>query len=61
MTYRMSCRPTEADHTLHFREVTAEQVEDTADHTDDRKTTVRGWKRSGERTDVSVGGGGSLD
>jgi hypothetical protein len=22
------------------------------------KTTVRGWKRSGERTDVSLGGGG---
>jgi hypothetical protein len=25
------------------------------------KTTVSGWKRSGERKDVSVGGGGTLD
>ena len=24
-------------------------------------TTVSGWKRSGERKDVSVGGGGTLD
>jgi hypothetical protein len=62
VTYRMSCRPTDADHTLHFREATVERswgipppmltIE---------KTTVSGWKRSGERKDISVGGGGTLD
>jgi hypothetical protein len=60
--YRMSCRPSEEDRTLHFREVVTERswglpppavtVE---------KSTVRGWKRTGERGDVAVGGGGTLD
>lgn len=62
VTYRMSCHLTEDDHTVHFREAVIERswgipppiltVE---------TTTVSGWKRSGERHDVSLGGGGDLD
>jgi hypothetical protein len=60
--YRMSCRLAEAEHMVLFREAVTEKswglpppaftVE---------KTTTTGWKRSGTRTDVSVGGGGSID
>ena len=62
VTYRMSCRPTEADHTLHFREAVAERSWGIPPPTlTVETTTTSGWKRSGERTDVSVGGGGALD
>ncbi len=62
VTYRMACRPTETDHTLHFREATVERSWGIPPPTlTVEKTTVSGWKRSGQRTDVSVGGGGSLD
>ncbi len=58
-----SCQLTEPDHTVHFGE----------DRPVERSwgippptltvetTTTSGWKRNEKRTDVSVGGGGSLD
>ena len=62
VTYRMSCRLTESDHTVHFREAVAERSWGIQPPTlTVEKTTQSGWKRSGERTDVSLGGGGSLD
>ena len=62
VTYRMSCHPTDADHTLHFREATVERSWGIPPPTlTVEKTTVSGWKRSGERKDISVGGGGTLD
>lgn len=62
VTYRMSCRLAEADHTLHFREAVVERSWGIPPPTlTVEKTTVSGWKRSGERVDASLGGGGSLD
>lgn len=58
----MSCRLTESDHSVHFREAVVERSWGIPPPTlTVEKTTVSGWKRSGERTDVSLGGGGSLD
>ena len=58
----MSCRPTEQDHTLHFRESVVERSWGIPPPTlTVEKTSVSGWKRSGERKDVSLGGGGALD
>jgi hypothetical protein len=62
VTYRMSCRPTDADHTVHFREAVVERSWGIPPPTLTVETaTVSGWKRSGKRDDISVGGGGSLD
>ncbi len=62
VTYRMSCQLTAVDHTVHFREAVAERSWGIPPPTlTVEKTTVRGWKRSGERHDASVGGGGTLD
>lgn len=62
VTYRMSCHLTEADHTVHFREAVVERSWGIPPPTlTVETTTVSGWKRSGERHDVSVGGGGALD
>jgi hypothetical protein len=62
VTYRMSCRTTEADHSVRFREIVVERSWGIPPPTLSVETTkVSGWKRSGERHDVSVGGGGSLD
>ena len=62
VAYRMSCRPTESDHTVHFRESVSERSWGIPPPTLTVETTsVSGWKRSGTRKDVSVGGGGSLD
>ncbi len=62
VTYRMSCRPTEEDHTLHFREAVAERSWGIPPPTMTvEKTTVSGWKRSGEHSETAVGGGGALD
>lgn len=59
VTYRMSCRLAEAERTLHFREVVTERSWGIPPPTlTVEKTTVSGWKRSGERTDISLGGGG---
>lgn len=62
VAYHMSCRLTEPDHVAHFREAVVERTWGIPPPTLTVETTsVSGWKRSGERHDVSVGGGGSLD
>jgi hypothetical protein len=62
VNYKMSCRLAEAERTLHFRETVVERSWGIPPPTlTIEKTTVSGWKRSGERTDVSLGGGGKLD
>lgn len=63
VTYRMSCRLSEPDHTVHFREVVLEKSWGIPPPTlTVETTTTSGWKRSGQRKDVSLGGqGGVLD
>jgi hypothetical protein len=62
VTYRMSCHLDEADHTVHFREAVIERSWGIPPPTlTVETTTVSGWKRSGERHDLSMGGGGALD
>ena len=62
VAYRMSCRPTEQDHTIHFREAVVERSWGIPPPTVTVETSsVSGWKCSGERKDVSVSGGGTLD
>ena len=62
VTYRMSCRLAETERTLHFREAVVERSWGIPPPTlTVEKTTISGWKRSGERSDVSLGGGGALD
>ena len=62
VTYRMSCRLTEADRTVHFREAAVERSWGIPPPTlTVETTTISGWKRNEKRTDVSVGGGGSLN
>ena len=62
VAYHMSCRLTEADHTVHFRESIVERSWGIPPPTLTVETTsVSGWKRSGQRHDASVGGGGALD
>jgi hypothetical protein len=59
VTYRMSCRPSPADHTVQFRESVTESSWGLPPPTMTvERTKVSGWKLSGERTDVSAGGGG---
>jgi hypothetical protein len=61
-TYRMSCQLSEPDHTVHFREAVAERSWGIPPPTlTVEKTTQTGCQLSGERHDVSLGGGGSLD
>jgi hypothetical protein len=61
VAYRMSCRLTEPDHTVHFREAAVERSWGIPPPTLTVETTsTSGWKRNEKRTDVSVGGGGSL-
>lgn len=62
VTYRMSCRLSEPDHTVHFREAIIERSWGIPPPTLTVETTTQsGWQRSGKRHDVSPGGGGSLD
>lgn len=62
IAYHMSCRLTESDHTVHFRESIVERSWGVPPPTLTVETTsLSGWKRSGERRDVSIGGGGVLD
>ena len=62
VAYRMSCRLTEADHTVHFREAAIERSWGIPPPTLTVQTTrTSGWKLDEKRTDVSVGGGGSLN
>jgi len=62
VVYRMSCRVAEVEHAVLFREAVIEKSWGMQPPTFTvEKTTVSGWKRSGERTDVAVGGGGTVD
>jgi hypothetical protein len=62
VNYKMSCHLSEADQTVNFREAVVERSWGIPPPTlSVEKTTVSGWKRSGARSDVSLGGGGSLD
>lgn len=62
VVYRMSCRATEAEHVVLFREAVSEKSWGVPPPTFTvEKETISGWKRSGERADVSVGGGGAID
>lgn len=62
VSYRMSCRLDEAARVVHFREAVTERSWGLPPPTlTVEKTTVKGWRRSGERSDISVGGGGALD
>ena len=62
VVYRMSLRLAEAEHAVLFREAVVETSWGLPPPTLTVQTeTVSGWKRSGQRKDVSVGGGGTLD
>ena len=62
VVYRMSLRLAEAEHAVLFREAVVETSWGLPPPTLTVQTeTVSGWKRSGQRKDVSVGGGGALD
>ena len=62
VAYRMSCRPIEQDHTVHFHEVVVERNWGIPPPTLTMETTsASGWKRSGAHKDVSAGGRGTLD
>ena len=62
VVYRMSLRLAEAEHAVLFREAVVETSWGLPPPTLTVRTeTVSGWKRSGQRKDVSVGGGGGLD
>jgi hypothetical protein len=62
LSYRMSCRAAEAERVLHFREMIKETWWGIPPPTFTVETTkVSGWKRSGTRTDHSLGGGGAID
>jgi len=58
----MSCRLTESDHTVHFREAIVERSWGIPSPTlTVETTTTSGWMLNDKRRDVSIGGGGSLD
>lgn len=62
VTYRMSCRLDEAAHAVHFREAVIESSWGLPPPTFTTEwSTIKGWARSGRRTDRSVGGGGTID
>jgi hypothetical protein len=61
VVYRMACGLTD-DHTVHYREAVIETSWGIPPPTLSVETTVqRGTKLSGQRHDVSPGGGGTLD
>ena len=61
-SYKMSCRLMEAEHAVRFREMASETSWGVPPPTFTVETTsVKGWERSGKRTDRSVGGGGTID
>lgn len=60
--YRMSCRLSEADHAVVFREAVSESSWGLPPPTVTVETeTVSGWNRSGTKTETSVGGGGIIE
>ena len=62
VTYRMLCRFSDVEHALLFREAVAEKSWGLPPPTAsvDRQT-VAGWRLSGERTDRTPGGGGTIN
>ena len=61
VVYRMSCRLDESQHAALFREAVSEKSWGITPPTFSvEKTSVKGWERSGKRTDRSVGGGGTV-
>ena len=62
VTYRASCRLSEAERIVHFREAVVERSWGIPPPTlTVETTTTSGWKRSGTRTDISLPGGGDVD
>jgi hypothetical protein len=62
VSYKMSCRLVESEQCVRFREMVAERSWGIPPPTlTVETTTVSGWKRTGTRTDRSVGGGGTFD
>jgi hypothetical protein len=62
VTYRMSCRLAEAEHTVHYREAIIESSWGLPPPTlSVQSSSIKGWKLSGSRTDRSVGGGGTIN
>jgi hypothetical protein len=62
VVYRMSLRVAEAEHLVLFREAVSETSWGLPPPTWTVRTeTVSGWERSGQRKDISVGGGGAID
>ncbi|MDO9297829.1 hypothetical protein [Bradyrhizobium sp.] len=63
VNYRMSCRPSQADRTVQFREAVIESSWGLPPPTATvEKTNLTGSKLSGQRNDVSAeGGGGTID
>jgi len=62
VVYRMSLRLSEPEHAVMFREAVVEKSWGLPPPTLTMQVeTTSGWKRSGQRKDISVGGGGSMD
>jgi hypothetical protein len=60
--YRMSCRAKDVELVVLFREAVVEKSWGLPPPTlTVEKETISGWKRSGQRTDISLGGGGAID
>ncbi|MDK9697970.1 MAG: hypothetical protein OEL76_16470 [Siculibacillus sp.] len=62
LTHRISLHPDEAAHVVRFREATTEMCRGLPPPTIGFSAeTIIGLRRSGHRTDVSLGGGGAID
>lgn len=62
VAYRFACRLDTRAHAVRFREAVVESSWGIPPPTFTvETTTTSGWERSGSRTDLSPGGGGSLD
>lgn len=60
--YKMSCRLSDTEHTARFREMVVDSAWGIASPSlTVETTTLQGTRLSGQRTDKSIGGGGSLD
>lgn len=62
VSYRVSCRLADVERHARFREAFSEKTWGLPPPTFSvEKTMVKGWERSGQRNDRSLGGGGSID
>lgn len=62
VVYTMSCRLSEAERVVHFREAVSERAWGLPPPTLTVETQrISGWSRSGTRQETAVGGGGALD